>query len=111
MPQIARITRSECFTRPAVRPGIRLDLGVQRPQPITIHVNGMATTCYPGETVAVALLAAGGTTFGRRPSGMPRRMMCNMGVCFDCLVTVNDQAAVRSCMTRVCEGMRIDLAS
>jgi len=90
---------------------VRLDVGVQRPAPITIYVNGIATSCYPGETVAVALLAAGVTTFGRRPSGAPRRMVCNMGVCFDCLVTVDDQAGVRSCMTRVCEGMRVDVAS
>ena len=32
-----------------------------------------------------------------------------MGVCFDCLVTVDGIANVQGCMTRVRDGMRIQI--
>jgi len=97
--------------RAAAAPVVRQIAGMHRPPPVTLHVNGVATDAYPGQTLAAALLGAGVTVFGRSPSGAPRRMMCNMGVCFDCLVTVNGQPAVRSCLTRVCAGMRVQTAA
>jgi len=89
----------------------RLDGHVQRPEAVTFYINGVATACYPGETVAAALLAAGIPAFARTPSGAPRRVTCNMGVCFDCLVTIDGQPAQRSCMTRVRAGMRVEVSS
>jgi len=88
---------------------IRIHAGVRRPAPIVIHVNGVATPCHPGETVATALLAAGIVVFRRTASGAPRAPVCNMGVCFDCLVSIDGRPAVRSCMTRVAAQMRIGL--
>jgi predicted molibdopterin-dependent oxidoreductase YjgC len=88
---------------------IRIDAGVARPAPILIHVNGVPTSCHPGETVATALLAAGIVVFRRTATGAARAPVCNMGVCFDCLVTVDGRPAVRSCMTRVAEHMRIEV--
>ena len=35
---------------------IRIDAGVTRPAPILVHVNDVAVSCHPGETVATALL-------------------------------------------------------
>ena len=32
-------------------------------------------------------------------------MFCGIGVCFDCLVTVNGAPKVRACLTPVAEGM------
>jgi predicted molibdopterin-dependent oxidoreductase YjgC len=87
----------------------RIDTGVDRPAPIHIHVNDHITPCYPGETVATALLAAGVVIFRRTAGGAARAPVCNMGVCFDCLVTIDGRPSVRSCMTRVAEHMRVEV--
>lgn len=62
----------------------------------------------PGETIAVALLAAGHRSLrstNRRDE--PRGIFCNMGVCFDCLVEVDGQPNVRACQTEVRAGMQV----
>ena len=76
-------------------------------QPVTIQVDGEAEQAYAGETVATALLALGLHTFRHTDSGEPRSRFCGMGVCFDCLVTVDGIENVRACMTPVAEGMVI----
>lgn len=81
-----------------------------RPSPIQIRVNGRETLCYPGETVATALLAAGIQDFRRSVSGTPRTPVCNMGVCYECMVTINGLEAQRSCMTMVSPGMRVEVS-
>ncbi|HEX5594478.1 MAG TPA: (2Fe-2S)-binding protein [Micromonosporaceae bacterium] len=83
-----------------------LRVGLDRPAPVTIEVDGRAVTAHPGESLATALLAAGHTT-GTTTSGAPRAPYCNMGVCFDCVVTVDDQPYQRSCLVRVRPGLRV----
>ncbi|GAA3776728.1 hypothetical protein GCM10022240_30260 [Microbacterium kribbense] len=63
--------------------------------------------CYDGETVAVALLAAGIHRFGVMDDDTPRQPLCNMGTCFDCSVIIDDARLVRSCLTPVRDGMHI----
>jgi len=54
----------------------------------------------PGLTVAAALLGAGVTSWRRtRVTGESRGVFCGIGVCFDCLVTVNDRPNQRACIT------------
>jgi|SRR5581483_4400484 len=78
--------------------GFRLTHGVVRGAPFRIYVDNRPTIAYPGETVAGVLFAA-----GRRPlrrtglEGAPRGVYCGMGVCFDCLVTVNGETRQRAC--------------
>lgn len=61
-----------------------------------------------GDSVAVALLAAGVTTTRTTAaSGAPRGPYCMMGACFECLAEVDDVANVQTCMTEVRDGMRI----
>jgi predicted molibdopterin-dependent oxidoreductase YjgC len=86
-------------------PGRRIDDGVTRPEPVELLLDGRPIEAYPGESLATALLAAGQSTFRRTPSGAPRGPVCNMGVCFDCLVRVEGLGEVRACMTRVTSGM------
>jgi predicted molibdopterin-dependent oxidoreductase YjgC len=78
-------------------------------RPLTLTVDGERVEAYAGETVAAALLACGCRTF-RWTDGhhAPRGLFCGMGVCFDCLVTVNGQPNVRACMTSVEEGMVVE---
>jgi D-hydroxyproline dehydrogenase subunit gamma len=79
---------------------LRISQGITRKQPFTISVNGVETLAYPGETLATVLLAAGWKIFRHTSlSGQPRGMFCGMGLCHDCLVTVNGQPNVRACHT------------
>lgn len=90
-----------------MRDAIRLDL--ERPAPVTIFIDGAPVQAYPGETVATALLAAGTGRFRTSASGAPRAPVCNMGVCFECAVTVDGRPGTRSCMTLVAPDMHIEL--
>lgn len=88
---------------------IRLASGVRRGGSLTIYVDGHPLTAYAGESVAAALLASGRRTLRVTPRHRaPRGLFCGMGVCFDCLVTVNGVTNVRACMTAVDDGMRIE---
>ena len=40
-------------------------------------------------------------------SGAPRGPFCGMGVCFDCLVTVDGRPSQRACLTKVSAGMDV----
>ena len=77
-------------------------------EPITLLVNGRPVQAFGGQTIAAALLAAGHQTlrFTRR-AGKPRGLFCAMGICYDCVVTVNGETGVRACMRRVEEGMQV----
>lgn len=82
-----------------------------RTEPFTIEVNGEAIAARDGQTVAAALLAAGQDVFRHMPSGAPRSIFCGMGVCFDCLVTVDGLADQRACITPVRSGMQVQLGN
>lgn len=77
------------------------------PAPISILINDRPVACYPGETVATVLLAAGIGVFRKTHHGMPRGPYCNMGVCFDCMVTVDGMGFTRACLTDVADGMDV----
>jgi NADH dehydrogenase/NADH:ubiquinone oxidoreductase subunit G len=89
----------------------RITLGVARPAPINITVNGRPVETYEGESVLTALMAAGVVGMSRDSFGRLRTPFCNMGVCFDCMVEVEDvpnvSARVRACLTPVRAGMRV----
>ena len=76
-----------------------------------IEVDGRPLPAEAGQTVAAALIAAGIVVFRHTPAGAPRGIFCGMGVCFDCLVTVDGLAEQRACMTPVQRGMRVQTRS
>jgi D-hydroxyproline dehydrogenase subunit gamma len=76
----------------------------------TVHltIDGKVVAAREGETVAAAMLAAGVDHCRTTPvSGAPRAPYCMMGVCFDCLVTVDGVGNRQGCLVRVREGMAI----
>lgn len=84
--------------------------GVGRGTPITITVNGQPVQAYSGESIAAALMAAGWRSFRRTAvNSTPRGFFCGMGICFDCLVTVDGVPNVRSCMTEAREGCVVEV--
>ncbi|MFJ8147920.1 (2Fe-2S)-binding protein [Streptomyces sp. NPDC096048] len=77
-----------------------------RPAPaFAVTVDGRTIEAVPGRTVAAALWAAGVTSWRTtRGTGRPRGVFCGIGVCFDCLVTVNDRPNQRACLVPVHPG-------
>lgn len=70
-----------------------------------ITVDGRALAVRPGQTIAAALLAAGVLSWRRtRQASAPRGLYCGIGVCFDCLLTVNGRPGVRACLAQVHAG-------
>ena len=75
---------------------------------LTIWFAGRAVQARTGDSVAVALLAAGFATTRTTPvSGAPRGPFCMMGACFDCLAVVDGRPNVQTCMTLVRDGMQV----
>ncbi|HSJ06204.1 MAG TPA: (2Fe-2S)-binding protein [Longimicrobiales bacterium] len=74
---------------------------------VTIHVDGRAVAVAAGISVAAALLGAGVAAFRRSVDGEARGPVCGMGVCFECRVSVDGRAHVRSCLEPVRAGMEV----
>jgi predicted molibdopterin-dependent oxidoreductase YjgC len=87
---------------------MRIGPETQRGPAVTITVDGTPVQTYLGETIAGALLANGQRTWRRTQGGEPRGLFCGMGICFDCIVTVDSVPGVRACMTPVAEGMVVE---
>jgi hypothetical protein len=77
-----------------------------RPGPaFTVTFDGRPVRALPGQTVAAVLWTAGVTSWRTtRGEGRPRGVFCGIGVCFDCLVTVNDRPNQRACLVPVRPG-------
>ena len=82
--------------------------GLERGPDVAIKVNGVVVEACEGETIAVAVMAASGLTLRNHESGEPRGYFCGMGVCFDCVMTVDGVANTRTCVTWVRDGMTVD---
>lgn len=83
------------------------DMGVGRW--VTIYVDGDPVPAREGEPVAAALYAVGlRTTRLSRRSGEPRGPFCMIGRCTECTMTVDGKSNVRTCVTPVHEGMRVE---
>jgi predicted molibdopterin-dependent oxidoreductase YjgC len=79
---------------------------LQRGHAVVLVFDGREVPAFAGETIGVALWAAG--VRGIRPSskeGAPRGMFCAMGICYECLVEV-DGRPVRAC-TQPVRGPRM----
>ncbi len=82
--------------------------GIDRKATLQIRVNGRLIDATPGETVLAALTAAGFKTLKKsNVRGEARGPFCGMGVCYECLVTINGVPKQRSCMVEVTENMEI----
>jgi predicted molibdopterin-dependent oxidoreductase YjgC len=78
-----------------------------RTRRISIMVNGKCIEAYEGETVLAALSAAGFMVLRESKMGSSRGAFCGMGVCYECLVTIDGKPQQRACMTPVRDGMEI----
>ena len=79
------------------------------PDAMRLTIDGQAVAATPGENVATAALAAGIVPTRRAPvSGAPRAPYCLMGVCFECLMTIDGRSNRQACMTPVKAGMVVE---
>jgi predicted molibdopterin-dependent oxidoreductase YjgC len=77
---------------------------------VHITVEGQRVAARRGDTVTAALLASGlDSTRETAVSGAKRGPYCMMGVCFDCLVTINGVGNRQGCLVPVEDGMTITL--
>ncbi|MDQ8033923.1 (2Fe-2S)-binding protein [Bordetella genomosp. 1] len=80
-----------------------------RSAPVEIHVNGQPVQARAGDSVAAALFAAGmDACRDTAVNEVARGPFCMMGVCYDCLVTIDGQPNRQGCMTPVAPGMKIE---
>ncbi|MFS7872613.1 (2Fe-2S)-binding protein [Streptomyces asiaticus] len=70
--------------------------------------DGTTVTARPGQSVGAALVAAGIVAWRTtRREGRPRGLFCGIGVCFDCLITVDGRPGQRACLVPARDGMRL----
>lgn len=60
-------------------------------------------------TVAAALMLEGRQAGWRvtRLAGAERGLFCGIGVCYDCLATVDGRPGLRTCLVQVADGMDV----
>ena len=73
-----------------------------------VYLNGRKVQVADGTTVAAAVLNHGLPATRLSVSGTARGPLCGMGICFECRLTVDGQAHVRSCQVVCREGIEIE---
>lgn len=72
--------------------------------------NGKELEGYDNEPIAAALVAAGVKALSRSIKfKRPRGFFCAVGNCSSCLMKVNSIPNVRTCVTRLEEGMKVEI--
>lgn len=69
---------------------------------VVLDVDGRACRVRAGVSVAAALLA------DQPADGWRPGIFCGMGVCYACVARVDGVPGVRTCLTPVAEGMRVE---
>jgi predicted molibdopterin-dependent oxidoreductase YjgC len=76
---------------------------------VEIFVDGSGVQAIAGEPIAAALMAAGIKVLRVTPKeGKPRGIYCAIGLCTDCMMTVDGVPNVRTCITHVRDGMTVE---
>lgn len=76
--------------------------------PLPFTFEGEAVQGRAGDSVAAALLALGhAATRETGVSGTARGPYCMMGVCFDCLVTIDGVGNRQACLVPLRSGMEV----
>jgi predicted molibdopterin-dependent oxidoreductase YjgC len=80
---------------------------------VTFHItiDGRSVPVMPGQTIGAALHAAGVRSWrSTRFEGRPRGLFCGIGVCFDCLISVNGRGPERACLVEAAPGDEVTTA-
>ena len=75
---------------------------------IRMTFEGQEVTAHPGQSVGAALVEAGVRSWRTtRKGGRPRGLFCGIGVCYDCLITVDGVPNQRACLVPAAEGLSL----
>ena len=85
-------------------------LGVpEEKKTVTIYYGDQPIEAKDGEPIAAALINAGIRAFRKTPKlGTKRGIFCAIGRCTDCMMTVDGEPNVRTCITPVRDGMHVE---
>lgn len=76
---------------------------------VNVSFDGRPLKASAGQSIGAALVSNGITAWrSTRKEGRPRGLFCGIGVCFDCLVTIDGEPNQRACLVQACEGMEIE---
>lgn len=82
--------------------------GYNKGKEVTFSLDGKELTGYEGESIAAALKAAGVMVHRyTAKQHKPRGIFCAIGRCTDCVMIVNGEPNVRTCITPLEEEMVI----
>ena len=74
----------------------------------TFYFDGKELTGYEGEPIAAALKAQGVMIHRyTKKEHKPRGIFCAIGRCTDCVMVVNGKPNIRTCVTPLEEGMKV----
>ncbi|SHF70574.1 2Fe-2S iron-sulfur cluster binding domain-containing protein [Modicisalibacter ilicicola DSM 19980] len=87
----------------------RLDTAATPTRHVQVWLDGEPHRVAETLTVAAAVLQLRGWQgYRRHVDGTPRAPLCMMGVCQECLITIDGCANRQGCLEPVAEGMRIE---
>lgn len=88
---------------------LRITEGVIRGKEIAITVDGKLMKAFEGESVAAVLFANGKRTsrITAKEVGL-RGLYCGIGMCFECVMTVDGIPNTRICQTFVKDSMNVE---
>jgi len=76
---------------------------------IIFSLDGKSVEGFEGEPIAAALMAAGHRVLRyTNKHREPRGIFCALGRCTDCIMTVDGQPNIRTCVTPVHDGMIVE---
>ena len=82
---------------------------MKHPTQLTLTIDGTPITAVPGQSVGAALTDAGIRSWRTtRHGGRPRGLFCGIGVCFDCLLTIDGQPNQRACLVSAEDDMVLE---
>lgn len=70
---------------------------------ISIRFHGVELRGRDGQSIAGMLIANGHRTW-RDAQGAERGIFCGIGICQDCVITINGVEGVRACQRTACDG-------
>lgn len=81
---------------------------MEKGKTVIFELDGQPMEGYEGEPIAAALRAAGVMTHRHTLKyGKPRGIFCAIGRCTDCVMIVDGKPNVRTCVTPLLAGMKV----
>lgn len=85
---------------------------IRERRPVEVIIDGRKAQAFEGELVSTVLQAEGISVFARKhATGRPSGIYCGMGMCYECLVTIDGIPNVRACQTYAVDRMVIETAN